>query len=89
MNKIALTCKQYESAHSNIALAGMNMKEAQELLDNRFISLEEFFKSKKNFETSSMQIFKSKCEYTINFYKFEQAKGTLLDAFGVNQISAN
>jgi outer membrane protein TolC len=81
INKLLLNYKQYQSAISNNASATINIQESRKLLDKGFISLDEFLKSKKNQESSALQMYKSQCEYTINWYKFKKANGTLLDFF--------
>ncbi len=81
ISKLTLNYKQFVSSLNNISIAKMNFKEANQLHSKGFITLEEFLKSRKNLETSELQLFKSKCEYTTNFYKLKKSKGTLLDLF--------
>lgn len=81
ISRLMLSYKQYNSSSSNIEIAAMNYNEAQQLHSKGFITLEEFLKSRKNQTTSELQLFKSQCEYTTNFYKLKKAKGLLLDLF--------
>ena len=74
----------FYSAFCNITVAELNLHEAQDLLDQGFITLEEFLKTKKNHETSEIQMIKSKCEYTVNYYKYQKAQGSLFDIFDID-----
>jgi outer membrane protein TolC len=81
ISSLTLNYKQYNSSSGNIEIAKINFTEAQQLHEKGFITFEEFLKSRKNKLTSELQLFRSQCEYTTNFYKLKRAKGLLLDLF--------